>query len=195
MLITHLYEFFGYLLGCSAMGQAAFPSYSGSTSMYNVHKFMDIDALELGYFITQVGTAAASFGVSAADITTVAYALQNAFGYRCAPPIAIPATASPALQAICVASDCPLNTNATCAAYANAIPPTYTNGSTYVVPGATSGVASSATGTTSGTATHAASASASGSGSGSSGAQNLSFEWTITTLVVGLVALGMAANL
>ena len=160
--------------------------------MYDVHKFMDIDALELGYFITQVGTAAASFGVSAADITTVAYALQNAFGYRCAPPIAIPATANPALQAICVASDCPLSTNATCAAYANASPPTYTNGSTYMVPGATGG-ASSATGTTSGTAT--ASASASASASGHSGAQSLGFEWTITSLVVGLVALGMAANL
>jgi len=37
-LLTHLYQYFGVLLGCSMVGQTGFPSYGGSTQMYNVHK-------------------------------------------------------------------------------------------------------------------------------------------------------------
>lgn len=71
--------------------------------MYQVHKYMALDAAEVGYFIEQVGMSAASFGVSDADVQTVGMALTKAFDYRCAPPAAIPATATPALQAICIA--------------------------------------------------------------------------------------------
>ena len=49
-----MYEFFGVLLGCSQAGVGAFPAYMGHASMYEVHKFMDLDMAELGYFITQV---------------------------------------------------------------------------------------------------------------------------------------------
>ena len=39
MLLTHLYEYFGILLGCSQVGiSAAFPAYGGDSSMYEVHK-------------------------------------------------------------------------------------------------------------------------------------------------------------
>lgn len=37
-LVTHLYEFFGLLLGCSQVGSADFPAYGGDPNMYNVHK-------------------------------------------------------------------------------------------------------------------------------------------------------------
>lgn len=39
MLLTHLYEFFGALLGCTMMGSDAFPAYSGFPSMASVHKY------------------------------------------------------------------------------------------------------------------------------------------------------------
>ena len=37
-LLTHLYEFFGLLLGCTKVGSKDFPAYGGDPSMYNVHK-------------------------------------------------------------------------------------------------------------------------------------------------------------
>ena len=85
-LLTHLYEFFGTLLGCSKIGTADFPTYAGDKSMYEVHKYMALDAAQVGYFITQVGLSAASFGVATADVEAVGKALMDLFGYRCAPP-------------------------------------------------------------------------------------------------------------
>lgn len=38
MLFTHLYSYFGTLLGCSSVGKGAFPAYAGSTSQASVHK-------------------------------------------------------------------------------------------------------------------------------------------------------------
>ena len=37
-LLTHLYEFFGTLLGCSEQGKDDFSAYNGEASMYEVHK-------------------------------------------------------------------------------------------------------------------------------------------------------------
>jgi hypothetical protein len=39
-LFTHLYEFFGTLLGCSQQGQPGFPAYDGQPSMFQVHKYV-----------------------------------------------------------------------------------------------------------------------------------------------------------
>ena len=39
ILLTHLYEFFGVLLGCSMQGGADYPAYAGEASMYEVHKY------------------------------------------------------------------------------------------------------------------------------------------------------------
>jgi len=116
-LLTHLYQFFGALLGCSEYGSMGFPAFKGHSSMGEVHKFMDLDASEVGYFITQVGLAAASFGVADEDVTTVGMALNKLFGYRCAPSMAILPNATAELQSICQAEDCPIAPNATCAAY------------------------------------------------------------------------------
>ena len=99
-LLTHLYQFFAALLGCSQFGNTVMP-YAGTNGMYEVHKFMALDAAEVGYFIQQVGLSAASFGVASSDVAAVGSALMNAFGYRCLPPASIPAFESPALQSIC----------------------------------------------------------------------------------------------
>jgi len=185
LLITHLYSYFGYLLGCSELGQMGFPAYSGDTSMGNVHKFMDLNPKQVGYFITQVGTAAASFGVTSDDVMTVGKALESAFGYRCAPAVAIPSSAPAALQAICLDNSCPESPNATCAAYGAVMTPTFANGTTYTAPGAASGTATGSAG-----ASMSASASAS-AGAGGSGAASLMAISYATSLVV-LAALGFA---
>ena len=98
--MTHLYEFFAALLGCSQYGNTVKP-YAGFNGMYEVHKFMALDHAEVSYFIYNVGLSASSFGVSAADVSTVGQALMNFFGYRCLPPASIPSFESPALQSIC----------------------------------------------------------------------------------------------
>lgn len=111
---------------------------------------MDLDAAEVGYFITQVGLSAASFGVATADVTAVGMALNAAFGYKCAPPVMIVPGSTAELQAICIADDCPLSPNATCAAYAKAVEPATATGSAMASStGSTTGSAmSSATMTT-----------------------------------------------
>lgn len=101
ILMTHLYKYFAYLLGCSKYGNTTM-AYDGSTSMWQVHKFMDLGPKQVGWFIEQVGLSAASFGVSSADVQTVATALNKSFAYRCEPPASIPAYAPPDLQSICI---------------------------------------------------------------------------------------------
>ena len=49
--MTHLYSYFGYLLGCSQIGKEGFATYSGDTSMYDVHKYMDLDANEVSIIV------------------------------------------------------------------------------------------------------------------------------------------------
>ncbi|KAK3380889.1 hypothetical protein B0H63DRAFT_434251 [Podospora didyma] len=123
-LLTHLYQFFGALLGCSQYGMGgAFAAYSGDASMYETHKFMDLDADEVGYFVEQIALAAASFGVAKEDITAVGTALNSLFGLRCAPPTTVIPAQGDQLQAICIADDCPLSPNATCDKYESAFPP------------------------------------------------------------------------
>lgn len=38
ILLTHLYEYFGVLLGCSMQGGADYSAYEGDASLYEVHK-------------------------------------------------------------------------------------------------------------------------------------------------------------
>ncbi|EPS35199.1 hypothetical protein H072_11591 [Dactylellina haptotyla CBS 200.50] len=122
-LITHLYEFFGALLQCSMYGKTGFPAYSGNANMYDVHKYMNLDPTEMGYFIQEVGLSAASFGVAEADILAVAGALNGTFNQRCAPPVAVIPSAQAGLQAICINTACPLATSAMCSSYSTAVEP------------------------------------------------------------------------
>lgn len=71
--------------------------------MYEVHKFMALDAAEVGYFIQQVGLAASSFGVSDDDVTAVGQSLTEVFDHRCSAPTAVLPDAKSELQAICIA--------------------------------------------------------------------------------------------
>ncbi|KAF1989331.1 hypothetical protein K402DRAFT_418613 [Aulographum hederae CBS 113979] len=119
-LLTHLYSFFGSLLGCSKVGMDGFVGYresGGDASMFEVHKFMMLDPAEVGYFIQQVGLSAASFGVTDADVQAVGKALTDAFGYKCSPAVEIIPSQGKALQAICIDDACPLAENADCKLY------------------------------------------------------------------------------
>ncbi|CEH18270.1 hypothetical protein MYCGRDRAFT_69789 [Ceraceosorus bombacis] len=89
-LLTHLYQYFGALLGCSAEG---FPAYQGSVSQSAVHRYMNLNTAQVTYFIEQVGAAATSFGVTQEDVTSVANTLSQAFNVRCAPAMKLPASA------------------------------------------------------------------------------------------------------
>lgn len=101
-LLTHLYQFFGTLLGCSKIGTPDFPTYAGDKSMYKVHKHMALDAFQVGYFITQVGLSAASFGVAQADVEAVGMSLNNLFGYKCGRPATVVLSQGPQLQTVCI---------------------------------------------------------------------------------------------
>ena len=91
--------------------------------MYEVHKFMDLDTNEVGYFIQQVALAAASFGVAQDDLTVVGTALNTLFNVRCAPPTTVIPAQGSLLQSICIDDTCPLSPNATCSQYMPAKPP------------------------------------------------------------------------
>jgi len=123
-LMTHLYQYFGALLGCSATG---FPSYQGFGSQAAVHRFMDLSAAEVGYFIQQVALAATSFGVSTDDVATVGKALNTIFNVRCAPPTTVIPAQGAQLQSICEDETCPLAPMATCAAYPPTMKPAKVN--------------------------------------------------------------------
>lgn len=114
MLFTHLYQYFGALLGCSGYGTAGFPAYMGVQSQQTVHAFMDLDTAQNSWFIENVGLAAASFGVSQEDIMTVATTLNGTFGYRCAPAVTVIPSAGPVYESICQNVTCPIAPNSTC---------------------------------------------------------------------------------
>jgi len=126
-LLTHLYQFFGTLLGCSQQGMGNYSNYMGQASMYKVHKFMDLSYAENTYFIQQVGLSAASFGVAMDDVTYVGDALNKYFNYRCAAPVTLAPALGSQLQAICIAPSCPLAPNNTCSAYEAAVVPGVAN--------------------------------------------------------------------
>ncbi|GAP83484.1 hypothetical protein SAMD00023353_0201500 [Rosellinia necatrix] len=154
-LITHLYQFFGSLLGCSQQGMPGFDAYSGEASMYEVHKFMALDENEIGYFITQVGLTAASFGVADSDVQAVGKALNSLFGSRCAPPTAVIPAQGEQLQAICIEDTCPVADKATCDKYEAVVEPSTasSSGSMTATPTGSSSSAPTPTGSDSATPT------------------------------------------
>jgi len=187
-LATHLYQYFGYLLGCSMMGTDAFPSYQGSPSQYSVHKYMYLTHAQNTYFINQVALAAQSFGVASSDISAVGTALNGLFNVRCGPNTSVPSTASAQPQSICITNDCPLAANSSCAAYSQAAAAGVGPNSTVVNRGNVSG--SAASGAASGSAR--ASGTGSASGSTSTGAASSSAPFVIGSFL-GLA--GVAAAL
>ena len=80
-----------------------------------IARYMDLDTNEVGYFISQVGAAAASFGVASADVSAVGMALMEYFGYKCTPPENI--VDGPQLDSICINANCPYDPHAECWLY------------------------------------------------------------------------------
>ena len=116
ILLVHLYQFFGALLGCTAAG---FPQYEGVADMWEVHKFMDITLEQNNYFIGQVGAAALALGVSADDVAIIANVLDVTFNTRCPPLLddtdGVPSFLVGTNPSICQDDSCPLAAeNATC---------------------------------------------------------------------------------
>lgn len=89
---------------------------------------MNLDSRQVGYFITQVGLAASSFGVAPADIATVATSLTELFDYRCAPETEVIKGQGKELQSICVAEDCPEAKDSVCDKYPKVGSPKISNG-------------------------------------------------------------------
>ncbi|KAG6069279.1 hypothetical protein E4U33_004897 [Claviceps sp. LM78 group G4] len=156
-LLTHLYDYFGSLLGCSMQGMAGFEAYNGQASMYEVHKFMGLGKPEMDYFIAQVGLAAASFGVAKDHVTAVADSLNKAFNRACSPPATIIKSQGEHLQAICIdQSSCLKAENAQCGKYEAVVKPQAGNatmggamssgGSGTGMPSATNGMSSGGNG-------------------------------------------------
>jgi len=81
---------------------------------------MALDSDQLGYFITQVGLAAASFGVAKNDVMAVGTTLTTLFAYKCSAPAVVVPAQGPQLESICTDASCPLDPkNATCGLYDN----------------------------------------------------------------------------
>lgn len=105
-------------------GMSGFDAYKADPSMYDVHKFMDLNHAEMTYFISQVGMAAASFGVADEDVKMVGEALNSLFNVRCAPPTEVIKGQGKELQSICIdEATCPLAEKAMCGKYDKAMEP------------------------------------------------------------------------
>lgn len=125
VLLNHLYQFFGALLGCTASG---FPAYGGTTDMMDLHRFMNISKSGFDYFVTQVGLSAKALGVVDADVTAIGNLLTTSFGFRCSPKVTagLPAFEIGSEPSICQGPSCPLAANATASCAAGAAAPTAT---------------------------------------------------------------------
>ncbi|KAG9236103.1 hypothetical protein BJ875DRAFT_372831 [Amylocarpus encephaloides] len=127
ILLTHVWEYFGVLLNCSKQGtDASSPSYAGNPSMYEVHKYMNLDPYEQGWFVRQLALAAASIGFSSEDTSIWFNTMTGLFSSRCSPPTVV-LPGEPELQAICIHDSCPLAANANCALYAKSFAPGVAN--------------------------------------------------------------------
>jgi len=115
ILLSHLYQFFGALLGCSAAG---FPAYTGDPDMLRVHKFMGISQEQNDFFITQVGLSASALGVTDDDVMAVANVLDSTFNTRCPPLLTaedgVPSFLVGTNPSICQAATCPLADGSPC---------------------------------------------------------------------------------
>ncbi|KAK6335070.1 hypothetical protein TWF718_010512 [Orbilia javanica] len=116
-LFSHMYQYFGGMLGCSFYGQDGFPVYQGSGRMYEIHKFMNLAPLQLGYFIQELSLAAISLGVAEGDVIAVASMLNTTFGQACAPAAVVIPDVPKDLQAMCINTACPLAKDPICGTY------------------------------------------------------------------------------
>jgi len=123
---------------------------------------MVLDPYQLGYFITQVGLSAASFGVAESDISAVAMVLGSQFAYRCGPKMTAIEAQGPQYQSVCTDETCPLAANSTCADQPNIAQPLVAMGEGRNASSSSSAVAPSSTSMSSGSSYGSASCTCSG---------------------------------
>lgn len=106
--LTHVYPYFGTVIGCSKIGDTGFPPYSGPNSIYETHKFMNLGPEDVGYFITQIGLSLSSMGVTDEDVAISNSTFDRLFNYRCLPPYDLIKNQGAQSSSICQRSDCPI---------------------------------------------------------------------------------------
>lgn len=117
-LFAHWFTAFGFIYGCSSAPKFPRTADSGSplSSAY-VHKFMNLNQTDIGYFIEQLTVASKYFGFSDEDAQTLDTFMNARYNVRCAPPI------NGQLYSICFADECPLaQPQPDCDAYNNLLP-------------------------------------------------------------------------
>lgn len=87
--------------------------------MYEVHRYMDLDKYQMGFFIELCVSSMKSLGISATDAVLFGNTLTSFFDFRCSPPALVPnePATDPELQSVCIAKNCPLDPKADCVAY------------------------------------------------------------------------------
>ena len=103
--MTHFYQYFGIILGCD---EPSFPKYAGNPSQAAVHRYMDLKAPEMHYFIHNIYDAALTLGVAGPDLIThvgdaisIGVGLDNIFNKKCSPPQQVATYQPSAPQSMC----------------------------------------------------------------------------------------------
>ncbi|KAI1429664.1 hypothetical protein F5Y12DRAFT_329701 [Xylaria sp. FL1777] len=102
-LFAHFYSAFGRIYGCTLT--EGFPRANDSGNPISpayVHKFMNLNQTNLGYFIDQLIMASEYYGLSKDDASTLSTFFNSRYNVRCAPAI------NGQLYSICQAPECPL---------------------------------------------------------------------------------------
>lgn len=128
--------------------------------MAYVHKFMNLNQTDIGYFVEQLTLASRYFGFSDEDAQTLDTFMNARYNVRCAPPV------NGQLYSICFADECPLaQPSPDCAAYEDLSP----GGTSNVTVVTTTVGQASPTQTSATTTTSAAPSSASTTAAGDTG--------------------------
>ncbi|GFP55184.1 hypothetical protein TASIC1_0005004200 [Trichoderma asperellum] len=102
-LFTHWFTAFGFIYGCSFAPKFPRTADSGGPlSAAYVHKFMNLNQTDIGYFIKELTVASRYFGFSDEDAQTLDTFMNARYNVRCAPPV------NGQLYSICFADECPL---------------------------------------------------------------------------------------
>jgi len=191
-LFSHFFNAFSHIFGCTLPPPPP-PSTGGPLSLAYVHKYMNLNFTDLGYFIDQLTKAAVHYGFSDQDGQTFNTQMNSLYNVRCAPPITLNPAQGPQLLSLCQASSCPLaEPNPDCAAYVNLTASGISGGSSSAsfAPSSTS-MSSSSTSSTS----TSASATATSSGVQTTTAAPTSTSSSLSSGDIAGIAVGGAAGL
>ncbi|KUJ18985.1 uncharacterized protein LY89DRAFT_581946 [Mollisia scopiformis] len=109
-LFNHWLSAFSHIFGCTIPPPLP-PSTGPILNLAYVHKFMDLNQTDIGYFIDQLALSAAHFGFSQQDSSSLSTQLNAKYNVRCSPPVGTQ------LYSLCQDETCPLDPSPDCAAY------------------------------------------------------------------------------